>query len=250
MMFERGSDPAETPSSPSFGDHAGSVEPARRRKVIHTDMDAFASVEQHDDPDLRGKPVAVGGSSERGVVAAASYEARAFGVRSAMASITARNVHAHRWIRPRFARIIDEVALRLPHVAAVVPVESQTEMKNRCWRDTRYYITLSRASAEIIARAVRGHWQIESLHWTLDVTFDEDQSQLRKGHGARNMAVVRHFALNLVRQASEDIRPERSGLRRITNKPPAPQKTPISRRRKIAGWNTSYLAAILQAPMR
>lgn len=89
------SEPAETSPQP---------EATPPRKIIHVDMDAFyASVEQRDNPDLRGRPVAVGGARERGVVAAASYEARTFGVRSAMASVTAlRKCPELVFVKPRF----------------------------------------------------------------------------------------------------------------------------------------------------
>jgi len=81
-------------------------EEIKYRKIIHVDMDAFyASVEQMDNPELNGKPLAVGGSEVRGVVSAASYEARKFGVRSAMSGIQAkRNCPELIFVRPRFDR--------------------------------------------------------------------------------------------------------------------------------------------------
>lgn len=81
-------------------------EATSHRKIIHVDMDAFyASVEQLDNPELRGKPIAVGGSERRGVVSAASYEARKFGVRSALSGVLAKRYCPEIiFVRPRFDR--------------------------------------------------------------------------------------------------------------------------------------------------
>ena len=120
---------------------------------------------------------------------------------------------------------------RLPDVAAIIKVATRTELKDRGRFDTRYYISSADLTAEAAANAVRGHWGIENrLHWVLDVVFDEDQSRLRTGHGARNMAVVRHFAINLVRQAKDN--------------------KSIRLRRKLAGWDQDYLASILDPKPR
>src|SRR5258708_37236083 len=103
-MLEPGQDCDNSERETAFGPGDAESDPERPRKIIHIDMDAFfASVEQRDNPELRGKPVAVGGSRERGVVAAAGYEARKFGVRSAMPSNTAkRQCPDLLLVKPRF----------------------------------------------------------------------------------------------------------------------------------------------------
>lgn len=121
--------------------------------------------------------------------------------------------------------------LRLPGIASIVKVAARTELKDRGRFDTRYYISSAPLTAAAAAEAVRGHWGIENrLHWVLDVVFKDDMARLRTGHGARNMAVLRHFAINLVRAAAD--------------------KKSIKLRRKLAGWNEDYLASILTAPAR
>jgi predicted transposase YbfD/YdcC len=120
-------------------------------------------------------------------------------------------------------------AKRFPKLAVVAMVEARIERKGEISVERRSYISSRTLSAVDFAAAVRSHWEIEnSLHWMLDVTFKEDLSRLRTGHGAANMAVVRHFALNLVRQAKD--------------------KRAIKRRRKMASWDPRYLAEILGAP--
>ena len=98
--------------------------------------------------------------------------------------------------------------LRFPDACAIVRIDTRTELKDRCRFDARYYITSSARSAARLGEAGRGHWGIENkLHWTLDVTFQEDFSRVRKGHGAQNMALVRKFSINKLRTAPQPQKP-------------------------------------------
>lgn len=137
--------------------------------------------------------------------------------------------------------------LRLPNAATIIRVKSQAELADRGRFETRYYISSALLPAKRAGEAVRGHWGIENqLHWVLDVVFAEDQSRLRKGHGARNMAVVRHFAINMIRTAPEPENKPMKPQRKATK----PTRTSIKLRRKIASWREDYLAIALEASAR
>ena len=128
------------------------------RKIIHVDMDAFyASVEQRDDPSLRGKPLAVGGG-HRGVVAAASYEAREFGVRSAMPAVTAkRRCPELIFVKPRFEvykSVSDEIrAIFADYTDLVEPLSLDEAYLDVS--DDRHALGSARAIAEQIRARIR-----------------------------------------------------------------------------------------------
>jgi predicted transposase YbfD/YdcC len=120
---------------------------------------------------------------------------------------------------------------RFEKIAVIAMIEAKVETKAKTWTERRYYISSRLLAARQLAQAVRDHWRIEnSLHWVLDVTFREDLARVRKGQGAKNMAVVRHFAVNIVRTAND--------------------KLSLKTRRKRAGWDPQYLAALLNPSTR
>jgi predicted transposase YbfD/YdcC len=115
---------------------------------------------------------------------------------------------------------------RFPNIKTIVKLYARTEYHDRCSFDTHHYICSAPLDIERIANGARGHWGVESMHWLLDVEFKDDLSRYRTGNGAKNMAVVRRFALGLVRA-------EKS-------------KGSVKTRRKSASWNTDFLLRILQ----
>ena len=115
---------------------------------------------------------------------------------------------------------------RFTNIKTILKVVDRVEHADRCSFETRYYISCASRDIERLSAGARGHWGVESMHWILDVVFKDDLSRYRKGNGAKNMAVMRRFALNLVR----------------ANKAKVSAKT----KRKLAGWDPEFLLKILQ----
>jgi predicted transposase YbfD/YdcC len=114
-----------------------------------------------------------------------------------------------------------------PGLAMIGTVESPAERDGKAERERRDYLSSAKLDAPTFARAVRAHWPIENrLHWVLDVVFRDDLARLRTGHGPENMAVIKHMAMNLLREAEPT--------------------TSLKNRRKLAGWNPDYLHALIQ----
>jgi predicted transposase YbfD/YdcC len=115
---------------------------------------------------------------------------------------------------------------RFPDLAAIGMVEATVERSGETSVSRRYYLCSTALDAETFGRAVRAHWGIENrLHWVLDVVFHDDLARLRTNHGPANMAVVKHMALNLLKQAN----------------PTDSLKT----RRKRAAWDVDYIHALV-----
>ena len=93
--------------------------------------------------------------------------------------------------------------------------------------ETRYFITSLSHEAQQLSQSIRGHWSIENqLHWVLDVEFNEDNSRIRKDNAPENLAIIRHIALNLLKQNKSE-------------------KGSIRSKRNRAGWDNNYLLEIL-----
>lgn len=117
--------------------------------------------------------------------------------------------------------------LKWKGLQSIARVENQRQIGKHTSRESRYYITSLPPDAKRIGSAIRQHWSIENqLHWSLDISFREDECRVRKGNAAENLAVVRHIALNLLKAEKT-------------------AKVGIKIKRSKAGWDSQYLAKVL-----
>ena len=116
--------------------------------------------------------------------------------------------------------------LRFKNITTLLKIINRTEYPDRCTVDTRLYISSAPLDIDRLAKTARDHWGVESMHWLLDVEFKDDLSRYRSGFGAKNMSIIRRYALNLVRAEKT--------------------KKSVKTRRKSASWNTEFLLKILQ----
>ncbi len=107
-------------------------------------------------------------------------------------------------------------APRFSNIRTILKLGARVEYADRCSFETRYFISSAPCDSERLAAAARGHWGVESMHWLLDVEFKDDLSRYRAGHGAKNLATPRRFALALDRAKKS--------------------KGRFKSRRKAAGW--------------
>jgi predicted transposase YbfD/YdcC len=114
-----------------------------------------------------------------------------------------------------------------PNLRTIVKVVAERRVNGETSREARYFISSLEGDARRMLKAVRGHWGIEnSLHWVLDIAFDEDHQRVRKDNGPANFAVLRHIALNLLKQDKT-------------------VKAGIKAKRLKAGWDEPYLLKVL-----
>lgn len=116
---------------------------------------------------------------------------------------------------------------RFPHLAMIGMVQTRVERHGKIEHERRYYVSSAKLDAKTFAHAVRAPWGIENrLHWVLDVVFHDDLARLRTGQGPQNMAIVKHMAMNLVRNPND--------------------KHSLKVRRKLANLNSSYLEKLIR----
>ena len=115
-----------------------------------------------------------------------------------------------------------------PQLNALVKIQCERRLQDQRSLESRYFIASFQGTAAQLLNDVRIHWTIEnSLHWVLDIGFREDECRIRKGHGAQNFAILRHIALNLLKQDDH-------------------LKIGVKNKRLRAGWDQDYLLSVLQ----